>query len=55
MKCFLDVDECIEGLADCHRNATCTNIIGSFECSCNKGFIGNGIICSGELHDYFTL
>ena len=26
-------------------NAACTNTIGSFECDCNDGFAGDGIMC----------
>ena len=32
----LDVDECNEGLENCDHN--CTNVDGSFECSCRHGF-----------------
>ena len=42
----LDVDECIEGLADCDENATCTNTPGSFECACNQGYSGDGQTCT---------
>ncbi|CAL4062050.1 unnamed protein product, partial [Meganyctiphanes norvegica] len=37
-----DVDECLLGLHDCHPNATCTNTPGNFNCTCNRGFKGNG-------------
>ena len=30
---------------DCHRDATCMNMIGSFECRCNAGFTGDGRNC----------
>ena len=30
---------------DCDINATCTNGPGSFTCSCNAGYIGNGTDC----------
>ena len=43
----LDVDECITG-HNCNSNANCTNTIGSYNCSCNDGFEGNGFNCSGE-------
>ncbi|KAK3860683.1 hypothetical protein Pcinc_033276 [Petrolisthes cinctipes] len=37
-----DVDECKLGLHNCHSNATCTNTHPGFNCTCNKGFRGNG-------------
>lgn len=33
----------------CHANAKCTNNNGSYTCSCQTGFVGDGITCSGEL------
>ena len=47
-KC-VDIDECEEGSHNCHVNATCLNRIGSFLCSCNDGYIGNGVNCKGAL------
>lgn len=32
-------------LHNCDKNATCTNAPGSFTCSCNVGYIGNGTDC----------
>ena len=43
----VDVDECLQ-LSPCHSDATCQNVIGSYKCSCNTGYVGNGIICSGK-------
>lgn len=37
-----DVEECRLRLDDCHPNATCHNTFQSFECTCNRGFMGNG-------------
>ena len=37
-----DIDECALNLHDCHTNATCINVPGSYKCQCNKGYIGNG-------------
>ena len=43
-----DVDECTDGTHGCNENATCRNLNGSYECTCNVGFYGNGIICTGN-------
>ncbi|XP_038062576.1 multiple epidermal growth factor-like domains protein 8 [Patiria miniata] len=37
-----DVEECMLELDDCHANATCANTFDSYECTCNRGFEGNG-------------
>jgi len=43
-----DINECAEGVDDCHResNATCEDTDGDFRCTCRNGFIGNGTFCS---------
>ena len=43
---LLDIDECDE--MPCDSNAACANAGGGFECICNKGYTGNGTICSGK-------
>ena len=45
--CSSDVDECMENKDDCDGNALCTNNVGSFNCSCNKGYKGDGKSCQG--------
>ena len=50
---FVDVNECSSGLHDCHSNATCEDVAGSFECYCNDGFTGNGTLCTGLLYLHF--
>ena len=40
-----DLNECFLETHNCHEHADCTNSIGSFECTCNDGFSGNGTIC----------
>ena len=42
-----DILECERDLDDCDSNATCTNTIGSYLCSCNPGFTGDGFTCIG--------
>ena len=43
-----DIDECmsLEG-NDCHERAECTNTEGSYNCSCNVGYTGDGFNCTG--------
>ncbi len=41
-----DVDECALGLDSCDANATCTNVPGSFGCTCKLGYTGNGVTCA---------
>jgi hypothetical protein len=43
--CDVDVNEC-QASSPCHRNATCTNTIGSLACACNSGFTGSGLACA---------
>lgn len=44
---FQDVDECTSNSHNCHSQATCTNTIGSFFCTCNSGWTGSGQNCKG--------
>ena len=46
---FLDVNECAIGSDNCHDNGTCDNTNGSFACTCNGGYSGDGITCEGRL------
>ena len=43
-----DINECILEIDSCHVNATCTDIIGHYECTCNSGFEGDGINCTSK-------
>ena len=43
-----DVDECTDGTHNCHANATCNDTIGSYTCTCNTGFTGDGVTCTGQ-------
>ena len=42
-----DIDECADATT-CDSNATCTNTPGSFTCTCNQGYTGNGTTCEGN-------
>ena len=46
-----DIDECIEGTAECDTDASCNNTIGGYNCSCNSGYEGDGFRgnCKSEL------
>ena len=43
-----DFDECELGIDNCHENSTCTDVVGSFVCTCNNGFDGNGVDCTSK-------
>ena len=42
----LDIDECLNETI-CDTNAMCMNTYGSFMCSCNVGYTGDGFACVG--------
>jgi len=43
-----DIDECKAGTAGCSSNASCANSIGSFTCTCNNGYKGDGTTCTDK-------
>ena len=44
----IDVDECLTPDANnCHQDADCLNTVGSFNCTCKRGFTENGTACQG--------
>ena len=49
---FVDTDECLT-LSPCHANATCINTEGSYTCSCNNGYSGDGVLCNGSRFTNF--
>ena len=50
-----DIDECSEGLHDCHGDATCVDTFGDFDCICKPGFHGDGINkCLGIFFLFFV-
>ena len=46
---ILDLDECKDKTHQCDVNANCTNIPGSYNCTCRPGYTGNGSICNGII------
>ena len=49
---YTDVNECKYGSHNCDVNANCTNTEGSFNCSCNPGYTGNGTYCNGKIQRF---
>ena len=45
----IDIDECFDDTHDCSENARCENVLGSYTCTCNLGFVGNGQTCKSEF------
>src|SRR5688572_26104031 len=39
------VDECSNRTHNCDINATCADTQGSYTCTCNAGFTGDGLTC----------
>ena len=50
----LDIDECETNTDNCDVNAKCKNTKGSFHCTCNIGFTGNGVVCEGKFILFIT-
>ena len=46
---FADINECTDNGHNCDDNAVCNNTVGSFTCSCNAGYSGNGVTCTGTF------
>ena len=47
------IDECANASTNnCDSNATCTNTPGSFTCTCNQGYSGDGTTCDGMFFNY---
>ena len=49
----IDVNECDEGTDECHSNATCSNTVGSYDCTCVLGYSGDGFNCTSMLTKNF--
>ena len=42
-----DIDECSAESSPCDQNADCINNNGSYSCTCQQGFTGDGTFCEG--------
>ena len=45
-----DIDECSNGVDNCSQYASCTNTLGSYNCTCIAGYLGDGFDCSEYIH-----
>jgi hypothetical protein len=51
---FIDINECVlHGTDICHDNARCDNTVGSYNCTCNPGYSGNGRVCNSKCYFSF--
>ena len=45
---FADIDECSTNSHSCDVHAACNNVKGSYTCSCQVGYSGDGKTCTGK-------
>ena len=50
---YADSNECHEDRHNCHTDANCTNTKGSFFCTCDTGYSGDGVTCEGKQKLFF--
>ena len=48
----LDINECTLNIDNCNANAVCADTEGSFTCTCNPGYQGDGVTCTSEFLYY---
>ena len=46
---FADINECEALTHHCSSNAFCNNTKGSYICTCEPGYTGNGVNCTGKI------
>ena len=49
LHCLLDINECNDSTSVCGDNAICNDTQGSYICTCQDGFSGDGFNCSGVM------
>jgi len=47
-----DINECDTNNGGCSADASCTNNMGSFTCTCLPGYTGDGFTCTGNINIY---
>ena len=52
---MIDIDECGTSPGRCHEKAACNNTRGSYVCTCEPGFIGDGQNCTGTVNSLKSL
>ena len=50
-----DLNECIKKTHYCDQSAFCTNKLGSYECTCSQGYVGDGFACYRYASKIFSL
>jgi len=45
---YEDIDECGLSIDGCAEDATCSDTEGSYECTCDTGFTGDGFNCTSQ-------
>ena len=45
---IIDINECTIETDGCDTNAACDDVDGSYTCTCNGGYTGDGFDCAGE-------
>ncbi|XP_077977609.1 uncharacterized protein LOC144433174 [Glandiceps talaboti] len=48
----VDAHECRLGTDECHENATCSNTVPGYECTCLVGFSGDGRTCVDKCNGF---
>ena len=44
------VDKCAtEGVGLCDAYATCVSTESGYQCECNEGLTGDGVVCNGKI------
>jgi len=51
---FVDIDECVTNTDECSSRATCYHSEGSYYCTCNAGYTGDGFTCTGNYRLLYT-